>query len=62
MLNDEGKAAAVPGLAAALNDSSTAVQRSSARALARVTGANPGPDPVDWRRWWRKKNTEPVIR
>ncbi len=62
VLNDEGKAAAVPGLAAALNDSSTAVQRSSARALARVTGANPGPDPVDWRRWWRKKNTEPVIR
>ena len=62
VLTDEGKAASVPGLAAALTDASSAVQRAAARALPRVTGANPGPDPIDWRRWWRAKNPEPVGR
>jgi HEAT repeats len=55
VLNDDGKAQAVSPLAAALTDPSTSVQRAAARALARVTGENPGPDPIDWRRWWMKK-------
>jgi len=62
VLTDEGKATATPSLAKALNDSSTSVQRAAARALKRVTGQNPGPDPIDWRRWWRAKNAEPVSR
>jgi len=49
---------AVPALGAALSHSSPSVRSAAARALAKVTGEDPGPDTSDWQRWWTEHSGE----